>query len=99
MNVIHDAPMARRVLATRNRSWARASAAWLTTLGVRPNAVSIASVGFAAGCAAAFFISASAPAITRTVSLVGAAVCIQLRLLCNMLDGMLAVEGGLKTKT
>ena len=99
MNVVHDAPMARRVLATRNRSWARASAAWLAARGVRPNAVSIASIGFAASSAAAFAMSATAPAITQSAWLVGAAVCIQLRLLCNMLDGMLAVEGGLKTKT
>jgi phosphatidylglycerophosphate synthase len=30
--------------------------------------------------------------------LVGAAVCIQLRLLANMLDGLIAVEGGHRTK-
>nr|MBA3686446.1 CDP-alcohol phosphatidyltransferase family protein [Planctomycetota bacterium] len=31
--------------------------------------------------------------------LIGAAVCIQLRLLCNLLDGMVAVEGGLRSPT
>jgi phosphatidylglycerophosphate synthase len=31
--------------------------------------------------------------------LVLAAACIQLRLLCNLLDGLLAIEGGLKSKT
>jgi phosphatidylglycerophosphate synthase len=31
--------------------------------------------------------------------LVAAAACIQLRLLCNLLDGLLAIEGGLKSKT
>ncbi len=34
----------------------------------------------------------------ETVLFVAAAVCIQLRLLCNLLDGLMAVEGGLKTK-
>src|SRR5687768_6993493 len=82
-------PLARRELATRNRSWARTVAAWLAAHGVRPNAVSIASV-VAAGAAAAAFVSGW-PLV--------AAAAIQLRLLCNMLDGMLAVEGGLKTKT
>ena len=28
-----------------------------------------------------------------------AAACIQLRLLCNLFDGMVAVEGGFKTKS
>lgn len=82
-------PLARRELATRNRSWARAVAAWLVARHVRPNAVSVASVVVAAGAAAAFV--SGWPLL--------AAAGIQLRLLCNMLDGMLAVEGGLKTKT
>jgi len=82
-------PLARRELATRNRSWARAFAAWLVARRVRPNAVSVASVVVAAGAGLAFWAG----------WFVVAAACIQLRLLCNMLDGMLAVEGGLKTKT
>jgi phosphatidylglycerophosphate synthase len=82
-------PLARRELATRNRSWARAVAAWLVAHRVRPNVVSVASVVAAAGAAAAFV--SGWPVL--------AAAAIQLRLLCNMLDGMLAVEGGLKTKT
>ena len=36
---------------------------------------------------------------TRTRSLIIAAVAIPLRLLCNLFDGMLAVEGGLKSPT
>ena len=99
MSAIQDAPLARRVLATRNRSWARASAAWLAARGVQPNTVSIASIGFAATGAAAFAACAGTPAATQALLLGAAALCIQLRLLCNMLDGMLAVEGGLKTKT
>lgn len=88
---------ARRVLATRNTSWARTLAAWLATRGVTPNAVSVVSVVVAGGAAAAF---AMAPRQgIYAVWMVVAAACIQLRLLCNMLDGMLAVEGGLKSKT
>jgi phosphatidylglycerophosphate synthase len=56
--------------------------------GVSPNAISVVSVvfallgGFALLCA------------SRTiVGLVAAAGCVQLRLLCNMLDGMVAIEG------
>lgn len=88
---------ARRVLATRNASWARALAQHLAAGGVQPNAVSMLSVVFALGSAVAF---AMAPVGGGSaVWLVVAAACIQLRLLCNMLDGMLAIEGGLKSRT
>ena len=93
------AVLPRRELATRNRPWARGIAAWLAARGVQPNAVSIASVVFASAAAVAFVMSAASGAAFATGLLLGAAACIQLRLLCNMLDGMLAVEGGLKTRT
>lgn len=91
------APAARRVLATRSAPWARALARHLTATGLRPNTVSVISVVFAAGAGAAF---AMAPVRGGYAAwLVVAAACIQLRLLCNMLDGMLAIEGGLKSRT
>jgi phosphatidylglycerophosphate synthase len=70
----------------------------LAGAGLTPNQVSVLSVGFALA-AAMNFVEAGAlfPAPTRW--LVIAALCIQLRLLCNMLDGLLAIEGGLKTRT
>lgn len=91
--------IARRVLATRNRSWARAVAAGLGRSGVRPNAVSVTSVVVASGAAAAFAVSSQLEGTSKAVLLLLAGAGIQLRLLCNMLDGMLAVEGGLKSKT
>ncbi len=51
--------------------------------------VSIAGVVFAVGASVAFYLGL--PLL--------AAAAIQLRLLCNLLDGMLAVEGGFKSKT
>ena len=88
---------ARRVLATRNATWAKSLARRLTRSGLQPNTVSVISVLVAAGAAAAF---AMAPASAVPAAwLIAAAACIQLRLLCNMLDGMLAIEGGLKSKT
>ena len=92
-----DAMGARRVLATRNASWAKALAGRLAAAGVRPNVISMLSVAFAAGAAVAF---AMAPARGGYAAwMIAAAACIQLRLLCNMLDGMLAIEGGLKSRT
>jgi phosphatidylglycerophosphate synthase len=89
----------RRVLATRNARWAVALARALGHVGVRPNAVSIAGIGFGVVAGAAFSCAANAPASARAGLLLAAAASIQLRLLCNLLDGMLAIEGGLKSKT
>ena len=89
----------RRILATRDAGWARALARRLGRAGVRPNAVSIASVVFAlVACDALYLVPDVTPGM-RTAALLVAAAAIQLRLLCNLLDGMLAVEEGLKTRT
>lgn len=89
----------RRVLATRNAGWARTFARWLGRNGVRPNAVSIAGVVFALGASVAFYLVPELTRGGRTVLLVVAAASVQLRLLCNLLDGMLAVEERFKSKT
>ena len=81
----------RRPLETRSRAWAQALARALTATGITPNAISVASVVFAA------FGGAVLVASPGSVGLVAAAVCVQLRLLCNMLDGMVAIEGGRQT--
>lgn len=89
----------RRTLATRHSRWARILAARLAAARVRPNAVSIAGVVFAGMSAVTFYISAGSATEIRAALLLVAAACIQLRLLCNLLDGMLAVEWGLQTPT
>jgi phosphatidylglycerophosphate synthase len=89
----------RRPLATRNTSWARAFARWLAARRVRPNSVSVASVGFALISATAFVLSAHVANEAQAALLLLAAACVQVRLLCNLLDGMLAVEEGLKSRT
>lgn len=89
----------RRPLKTRSAGWANALARWLAKVGVRPNAVSVVSVFFGAGAGAAFWMSAQESPLPPGGWLFLAAVQIQLRLLCNLLDGMIAIEGGFKTKT
>ena len=91
------ASASRRTLATRNRRWARILAARFAAAGVRPNSISIAGVVFAGVSAVTFYLSAGSAAELRAALLLVAAACIQLRLLCNLLDGMLAVECGLQT--
>lgn len=89
----------RRVLATRDAGWAKTFARWLGRSGVRPNAVSIAGVVFALGASVAYYLVPELSRGWRTVLLLVAAASVQLRLLCNLLDGMLAVEEGFKSKT
>jgi phosphatidylglycerophosphate synthase len=89
----------RRVLSTRDAGWAKALARRLGRVGVRPNVVSVASVAFAAAGCAAFVAAPGIAPGGRAVALLAAAAAIQLRLLCNLLDGMLAIEEGLRSKS
>jgi phosphatidylglycerophosphate synthase len=84
---------ARRPIASRSSFWAIGIARYLGGKGVTPNSISVASVAFA-GLGGALMVFVSHP-----VALLGAAVCVQLRLVCNLIDGMVAIEGGKKTPT
>ena len=85
----------RRPLASRNTGWAAALTRGLAATSVSPNDISIASMVAALAAGAAFWAAGSAvdPAF-RAVLLVAAAGFCQLRLLCNLLDGMVAIEAG-----
>ncbi len=91
--------MDRRPLKTRDRGWAKMLASLLVRWRVQPNLISVFSVFFAIGAGAAFLASKDAEGAHRVVLLIAAAAGIQLRLLCNMLDGMVAVEGKMASKT
>src|SRR5918994_6948164 len=87
----------RRPIPSRSASWAIRAARRLQRAGVQPNQVSMLGVvlaGLAAGC---LIFAGRSQDGARIVLLVVAAAAMPLRLLCNMLDGMLAVEGGLKS--
>jgi phosphatidylglycerophosphate synthase len=83
-----DEPMNRRPLASRDRRWAVLTARLLLRTSITPNQISVLGIVFSAIGAWAIVVAPSAP----WGFLVGA-LSIQLRLLCNMLDGMVAVEG------
>ena len=97
--MLESLPAPRRVLATRNATWAKTVARRLGQIGIRPNTVSMAGVLFALATSIAFYLAPNLARGERAALLLMAAVGIQLRLFCNLLDGMLAVEGGLKSKT
>ena len=88
----------RRPLKTRSAEWAIVLAKVLTANGVTPNAISAFSVVAAAGGGLAFVAAGSGVIDWKAGWLAGAA-CIQARLLCNLMDGMVAIEGGKKSAT
>ena len=83
----------RRPLTSRSTGWARFLASALVRARVAPNAISVISVVFAAAGVAALFYLPVAP------GLLVMAACVQLRLLCNLLDGMVAIEGKRQSAT
>jgi phosphatidylglycerophosphate synthase len=90
----------RRPLKTRGAHWAIALALLLIRLRVTPNAISLLSVVAAATSGGCFLWSSLVRAHWhQALLLLGAAICIQIRLLCNMLDGMVAIEGKRRTPT
>jgi phosphatidylglycerophosphate synthase len=90
---------ARRPLKTREAAWANRLAQLLVKWHVSPNGISLASIFFAGGAGAALYFSATFAGAERGLMLLLAVAGIQGRLLCNMLDGMVAIEGGRQTKS
>lgn len=95
-----ELPSNRRPLSTRDTRWAKFLAAALARGRVAPNVISVASVVVAAfGAVALVCVPEVGAAWQRAALYICTAAMIQLRLGCNLIDGMVAVEGGLGTKT
>ncbi|MDH3265226.1 MAG: CDP-alcohol phosphatidyltransferase family protein [Paracoccaceae bacterium] len=84
----------RRPLRSRQSGWAEAAARRLAAGRVTPNGISMAAVAFAAFGCAMLALSAGLGSGPRALALILAALACQGRLVCNLLDGMVAVEGG-----
>ena len=84
----------RRPLASRDTGWARGIARRLSASGITPNQISMASMAMAACAGTAFWLAGTAASGPRATLLLAAALFCQLRLLCNLFDGMVAIEGG-----
>jgi phosphatidylglycerophosphate synthase len=83
----------RRPLKSRSKPWAKALAKLLVACKVQPNHISIAGIVFSVIGGALLLAHASGGMFL----LLAVALCIQARLLCNLMDGLVAVEGGLKS--
>ena len=87
----------RRPLKSRDTRWAAGCTRLLIRLSVQPNHISILSVMFAALAGACFLLVNRVETVAQIAIYLAAAAFIQLRLLCNLLDGMVAIEGGLRS--
>ncbi|MBE7501313.1 MAG: CDP-alcohol phosphatidyltransferase family protein [Verrucomicrobiales bacterium] len=82
----------RRAVRSRSAGWAVRLSRVLGRTRLSPNAISLLGLLFAmAGAAGLAWVHWGGP---PTVLLPAAAVCVQVRLLCNLMDGMVAIEGG-----
>lgn len=91
--------IARRPLKSRDTKWAIAIASLLGRAGIRPNVISVAGTVFAAGAGICFWFAGRTAHDWRwSVLLILAACGMLFRALCNVFDGMVAIEGGFKTK-
>lgn len=80
----------RRPIAARSSRLAQQFAAFLARSRVTPNQISTASVGAA-------LVGAGGLLLGGVSGFLVAVLGIQLRLLCNLFDGMVAIEGGKKS--
>jgi phosphatidylglycerophosphate synthase len=87
----------RRPLASRERKASQAVAHWLAVRGASPNAISLA--GMAAGIGAGVALAAGSFSLPGRLAFLASASLIQLRLLANMFDGMVALETGKASPT
>ena len=84
----------RRPLASRDLEIIHKTAAWLVAREVSANAISLASMGFAALASLCLVGTTWTNGLQARVLFVLAAGFVQLRLLANLLDGMVAVGSG-----
>jgi phosphatidylglycerophosphate synthase len=86
-------PSGRRPLKSRGSPFFKKLAARLAVAGMSPNAISFSSILFGGMAGVALAATSRFEGWQSTMLFLAAAACIQLRLVANLLDGMVAVEG------
>jgi phosphatidylglycerophosphate synthase len=87
-----ESPTSRRPLKSRESPFFQMVAARLAGAGVAPNTISLMSVVFGVAAGFSFAITSISPPWMARVCFIAAAAFIQARLICNLVDGMVAVE-------
>jgi phosphatidylglycerophosphate synthase len=100
---VETIPINSRPIQTRNNHIAVKIASALTRARIKPNTISVFSILFSAIAGVCFAVTlcpfVAPSAFIKSMFFVFGAICVQFRLLCNLFDGMVAVEGGFKTKS
>ena len=92
-------PIDRRPIQSRNTWWAESAAQMLVKLGVSPNTISLFGMLAAVAAGVSFYSSGIATGFgQRALWFCGGLLC-QIRLLCNLFDGMVAVKRGIASPT
>lgn len=86
----------RRPIGARNARWSQIMVHWLSKTGITPNSISVVGMLAGVGAGVLFYSTGSLDYGERAVWLVGAGLVL-VRLLANMLDGMVAVETGISS--
>lgn len=97
--IVHPPREDRRPMRARENKWVKATALWLTRAGAQPNQVSASSVLFASLSGTSLVLAATTAGTWAVVWFAAAGVFIPLRGLCNLCDGLMAIEGGLRTRS
>lgn len=85
-------PIERRPIRSRNTRWAEAVTSLLVRIGVSPNAISICGMVAAVVAGITFFGTGITTGLEQRVLWFCGGVLCQVRLLCNLFDGMVAVK-------
>jgi phosphatidylglycerophosphate synthase len=88
---VSPTPSDRRPIRARDARWVRNAVSCLARGGVSPNQISLVSI-LAAGVGAA-----SLAFLQQPWNAIGCVCGVQIRLLCNLFDGMVAIEHGKQT--
>lgn len=89
----------RRPLKVRGAAWSKNIATYLSKKNITPNQISVMSIVFSFISAIFIVLIPSAGTYGLWLYPILAALFIQMRLLCNLFDGMVALEGGKSTKS
>ncbi len=88
-------PQDRRPIQSRNTRWAEAATQFLVNRGISPNSISIFGMVAAVAAGISFYSTDTTAGLGhRALWFCGGVLC-QIRLLCNLFDGMVAVKCGI----
>lgn len=93
-----DAPLDRRPIAARDLKVMQATAGWMAAKGFSANGISVAGMIFGLIGGTALFSTARTPDLVSRGLWIAGAACVQLRLLANLFDGMVAIARGTASK-